>query len=64
MSPLEVKKTKLELMKCQTAKMELEYKIEERLQDIQRIQDHIKLQEDREIELMAILENADVKGDS
>ena len=64
MSPLEVKKTKLELMKCQTAKMELEYKIEERLQDIQRIQDHIKLQEDREIELMAKLESDEAKGDS
>lgn len=48
---LDLKKTKLDLLKCQTAKAELEYKIEERLADIDRMKDHIKLQEKRMEEL-------------
>lgn len=55
MSSLELKKTQVELMRVQTARMELEYKIEERLEDIKRMEDHIKIQEEKEKELSAKL---------
>lgn len=48
---LELKKLQVELMRVQTARMELEYKIEERLEEIERMKTHIKIQEDREVEL-------------
>lgn len=56
MNNLEVKKTKLELMRVQTARMELEYKIEESLDQVERLRTHIKIQEAREIELLKQLE--------
>jgi SMC interacting uncharacterized protein involved in chromosome segregation len=61
MSNLKKKKLELDLMKVAAAKAELEYKIEERLEDIQRMKDHIKLQEDREIELIKELEELNGK---
>lgn len=57
MSALQLKKLQLNLMKCQTAKMELEFKVEERKEDIKRIEEHIQLQEDREAELKEEIEN-------
>ena len=51
MSNLKKKKLELDIMKVAAAKAELEYKIEERLEDIQRMKDHILLQETREKEL-------------
>lgn len=48
---LEIKKIKLELMKVSTAKAELELKIEERLDEIKRLKNHILIQEQRELEL-------------
>jgi len=51
MSNLKKKKLELDIMKVAAAKAELEYKIEERLQDIKRMKEHIELQEKRKIEL-------------
>lgn len=48
---LEKKKTQVELMRVQTARMELEYKIEERKEEIRRMEEHIKIQIDKEVEL-------------
>ena len=56
---LERKKIQLNLMKTQTARMELEYKIEERKADIERIEEHIVLQEVREKELKQELKELD-----
>ncbi len=47
----EIKKLKLELLKVGTAKAELEFKIEERFEEIKRIKEHILIQEKRENEL-------------
>lgn len=55
MDPLEIKRVKADLLRTQAAKAELEVKIEERLADIERIKDHIVLQEKREKELSAKL---------
>ena len=51
MSPLEIKKLKLELIKVSAAKAELEFRVDERLEDIERIKLSIAIQEDKEIEL-------------
>lgn len=48
---LEMKKTQVELMRVTTARMELEYKIEERKEEIKRMEDHIQIQIDKEAEL-------------
>lgn len=45
-------------MKIAAAKAELEYKIEERLEDIERMKTHIILQEEREEEINTKLKEA------
>ena len=57
---IEIKKVQLELMRVQSARMEMELKIDERQEEIKRIQDHIKVQEIKEVELMKAL--ADLKA--
>ena len=44
-------------MRVQTARMELEYKIEERQEEIKRMQEHIAIQIEKEKELQAKLED-------
>lgn len=51
MDMLEFKKTEVELMRVQAARMELEVKIMEREQDIARMNDNIKIQQAKEDEL-------------
>ncbi len=51
MANMEIKRLTMELLKVQAAKAELEYKIEERQQEILRIEDHIQIQAKRELEL-------------
>jgi hypothetical protein len=51
MSPLELKRTKLELIKVAASRHELEFRIEEKLEEIARIKEHIKVQTDKEAEL-------------
>ena len=59
---LELKKIQVEYMRVQTARMELEYKIEERLEDIKRMEEHIKIQEIKEAELNAKIVELKSKG--
>ncbi len=54
---LEQKRKKLELMRVQSAKMELEFKIEERLEEIERLKENIKIQKQKEEELIKELSN-------
>lgn len=56
MSTLEKKKLNLQLKKADTAIAELEYKIEERLEDIERMKDHIELQRKLEQDIKKQLE--------
>ena len=48
---LEQKKLQVELMRVQTARLELEYKIEEKLDEIRRMKEHIEIQVNKESEL-------------
>lgn len=51
MSPLEKMRKDMELKKIDAAIAELEYKIQERLEDIDRMREHINLQLKRKKEL-------------
>ena len=51
MTELERKRTEVELLRVQSAKAELEFKIMEREEDILRIREHIEVQIKRENEL-------------
>jgi len=43
---IEKKKKMLAIKKAEAAKFELELKVDERMEDIKRIEDHIKLQDE------------------
>lgn len=51
MSNLELKRKELELLKVETGRKELEFKIEEKLEEIGRLKSHIEIQKNREEEL-------------
>lgn len=57
---LEKKKLQVELMRVKTAKMELECRIEERQEEILRVQEHIIVQQAKEEELQAKLDEMKV----
>lgn len=59
---LELKKKELELQRAQLAKKELEFKVEERLEEVGRLKAHIILQEQKEIELKTELSKLDNGG--
>jgi len=51
MTPLDLKKMKVELLRVSAAKAELELRIDERMDEISRIKENIRVQELKEIEL-------------
>jgi peptidoglycan hydrolase CwlO-like protein len=51
MSKLDIKRKELELGRVEQARKELEFKIEERLEEIERLQAHIKIQLEKEEQL-------------
>ena len=57
MTDLDKKRKQLEYSRVQLAKQELELKIEERLDEIERLKEHIKIQIKREEELKKELNN-------
>lgn len=57
--PLELKRLKLELVKVAAAREELLFRIEERLDEIEKIRGHVKVQADREAELQAKIGEAE-----
>lgn len=58
MTPLELKKMKLELIKVSAAKAELEFRVDERMDDIERIKASIVIQEEKEIDLQIKISEA------
>ena len=51
MTPIEIKKLKLEIARVTTAKLDLEIRLDERLQEIEKIKEYITVQEAKESEL-------------
>ena len=58
---LELKRKKLELLQVSTNRHELEFKIEEKMDEIKRIENHIKIQKDRELSLTKEIAELDKK---
>lgn len=58
MTPLELKKMQVELLRVGAAKAEMELRIHERQEEIDRLLEHIKIQEAKEAELKAKLAEA------
>lgn len=54
---LELKRKEVELLRVIAAKEELKLKIEEKLEEIKRIQDHVKIQESTENKLKIEINN-------
>lgn len=52
MSKLEVKRMEVEILRVQAASSEMELKIDERFEEIERLKSHILIQEARVIELI------------
>lgn len=51
MTNLDLKRKQLELARVRTARQELELKIDERLDEIERLKEHIKIQIEKETSL-------------
>lgn len=62
MQPLEIKRMKLELVKVSAARSELEFRIEERNDEIARIMEHIKIQIAKEEELSEKIAEAELEA--
>jgi hypothetical protein len=58
LSDLERKRMSVELIRVSAAKAELEFRIEERLDEINRIKEHIKISELKELELREKIKEA------
>jgi hypothetical protein len=54
---LDKKKLQVELLRVSAAKAELELRVDERLEEIERIKEHIKISEAKEVELKEKLRN-------
>lgn len=52
---LDKKKRELELARVQLARREMEFRIEERMEEIKRLEENIKIQIDKEAEITALL---------
>lgn len=52
MDEMEKKKTKMELLRVQAAKAEMEYIIAQRMDEVKRLEDGIKKQEETEAKLL------------
>lgn len=61
MTPIELKKIKLELMKVTAARHELELRIDERMEEIERVKAGIQIQLNKEAELTNKIKQEEAK---
>jgi hypothetical protein len=54
---LEVSRKQLELSRVRLAKQELEFKLEQNMEEINRLREHIKIQESKEKDLLEEINN-------
>lgn len=54
-TPLDLKRKQVELIRVSSGKAELELRIHERMEEIERLQDHIKISEAKEVELAELI---------
>jgi len=53
---MDIKKKELEIVRVGAAKLEMEFRILEKMQEVNRIQENIKIQEDTSLKLKTELE--------
>jgi hypothetical protein len=58
MTPLDLKRKQVELLRVSAAKAELELRIQERQEDIDRLREHIAISTAKEVELTAEIKEA------
>lgn len=63
MSSIDFKRKKFELARVELARQEQELKIEEKMEEISRLQAMIQIQKNKEIELKAEIAAMDSKGE-
>jgi hypothetical protein len=63
MNPIDLKRKKLELSRVELAREELEFKIEERMDEINRLRSMIEIQKAKETELKSEISALEFKGE-
>jgi len=58
MSPLELKRKQVELLRVSASKAELELRVHERMEEVERLKEHIRISEAKEQELAKEIEEA------
>lgn len=61
MSPIEIKRMKVELSRVQSARMEQELRIDEHNENIERLQQAILIQQAKEAELIQKIQDAEAQ---
>lgn len=56
-SPIEIKRKQVELLRVSSAKAELELRIQERMEEVERLHEHIKISEAKEVELAQAIQD-------
>lgn len=59
MTAIELKRKKVELLHVSAAKADLELRIHERMEEVKRLEEHIKISEAKEIELAQLIKDAE-----
>jgi hypothetical protein len=59
MSPIELKRKKVELLHVSAAKADLELRIHERMEEIDRLKEHIRISEAKEVELAQLIRDTE-----
>lgn len=62
MQPLEIKRLKLDLIRVAAARADLEFRVEERMDEIERIKANIQVQLDTETKLTAKISEAEAEA--
>jgi hypothetical protein len=58
---LDLKRKQVELLRVSSAKAELELRIHERLEEIERLKEHIAISEAKEVELVQVIAELEKK---
>lgn len=61
MAGLETKRLRLELVRVRAAKAEMEFNVDEKKEDIERLYNNINIQNKREQELVKLIQTAESK---
>lgn len=56
-TPLEIKRKEVELIRVSAAKADLELRVHERMEEVERLHEHIKVSEAKELELAQAIQD-------